>query len=134
MRAHRALKFPYKIYKTFPCPIVPIQLQGSKGWLTFDAYVDSGAFYSIFSIQDAQLMGLDFRAGRRSSITVGDGNTIPVYFHTLPMKIGTISFNAIIGFSEKLGVGFNLLGRRSVFEKFILVFDDKKRQTTFIPR
>jgi len=118
----------------FPCPIVPIQLQGPKDWLTFDAYVDSGAFYSIFSIQDAQLMGLDFRSGRRSSITVGDGNTIPVYFHTLPMMIETISFNAIIGFSEKLGVGFNLLGRRSVFEKFIFVFDDKKRQITFISR
>ena len=134
MRPHRALKFPYKIYKTFPCPIVPIQLQGPKGWITFDAYVDSGAFYSIFSAQDAELMGLDFRSGRRSSITVGDGNTIPVYFHTLPIIIGNISFNALIGFSQKLGVGFNLLGRRSVFEEFVIVFDDIKKQITFIPR
>ena len=102
--------------------------------MTFDAYVDSGAFYSIFSTQDAQLMGLDFRAGRRSSITVGDGNTIPVYFHTLPIMIGNISLNAVIGFSQKLGVGFNLLGRRSVFEKFVIVFDDVKKQITFIPR
>jgi hypothetical protein len=134
MRAHRAIKFPYKTYKTFPCPIVPIQLQGPQGWITFDAYVDSGAFYSIFSTQDAQLMGLDYRAGRRSSITVGDGNTIPVYFHTLPMMVGNISFNAVIGFSQKLGVGFNLLGRRSIFEKFVIVFDDVKKQITFILR
>jgi hypothetical protein len=67
-------------------------------------------------------------------MTVGDGKSIPVYFHTLPIIIGNVSFNAIIGFSEKLGVGFNLLGRRSVFEKFVVVFDDIKRQITFISR
>ena len=50
------------------------------------------------------------------------------------MTIGNISFNAVIGFSQKLGVGFNLLGRRSIFERFVIVFDDNKKQITFIPR
>ena len=130
MRAKRRIIFPYKIYRGFPCPMVTVRLNG----FDIEAYVDSGAFYSIFSAFEAEAIGIDFKRGKRSDIIVGDGNTIPVYFHTLTMTIGSISFSSVIGFSEKLGVGFNLLGRRSVFEKFVIVFDDVKKQITFIPR
>jgi len=110
--------------------MVTVRLNG----FDVEAYVDSGAFYSIFSSYEADAIGIDYRRGKQNNIVVGDGNTIPVYFHTLPVTIGDISFNAVIGFSQKLGVGFNLLGRRSVFEKFVIVFDDIKKQITFIPR
>ena len=110
--------------------MVTVRLNG----FDIEAYVDSGAFYSIFSSYEADAIGIDFKKGKLNNIIVGDGNTIPVYFHTLPITIGNISFNAVIGFSQKLGVGFNLLGRRSVFEKFVIVFDDVKKQITFIPR
>jgi hypothetical protein len=130
MRPQRGIIFPYKIYRGFPCPILTIRLNG----FDIDAYVDSGAFYSVFSAFEASVIGLDLKKGKQSSIMVGDGKTIPVYFHTLPVTIGHISLDAIIGFSDKLGVGFNLFGRRSVFERFILIFYDVKRQVTFIPR
>ena len=58
-----------------------------------EAYVDSGAFYSIFSAFEAEAIGIDFKKGKLNNIIVGDGNTIPVYFHTLPVMIGNISFN-----------------------------------------
>jgi len=130
MRAKRRIIFPYKTYRGFPCPMVTVRING----FDIEAYVDSGAFYSIFSAFEAEAIGIDFKKGKLNNIIVGDGNTIPVYFHTLPVMIGNISFNAVIGFSQKLGVGFNLLGRRSVFEKFVIVFDDIKKQITFIPR
>ncbi len=130
MRVNRRINFPYKTYRGFPCPIITIGLKG----FDIDAYVDTGAFYSVFSSYEADVIGIDYKRGQRISVLVGDGNVIPVYLHHLSIALGPIKFNAVIGFSEKLGVGFNLLGRRSIFERFIVVFDDVKKQVTFIPR
>ena len=134
MRPSRAVKFPYKIYRAIPCPIITLEMRGPKGWFNADAYVDSGAFYSVFCVQDAEMIGLDYRKGKAGHIVVGDGNVMPVYFYNLPVMIGPVTFDAIIGFSPKLGVGFNLLGRRSVFERFVVIFDDVKRQIFFVSR
>ena len=105
-----SVKFPYKIYKGNPCPIININIQGPKGWLKIESYVDSGAFISIFTIEEAQNLGLDIRKGKQTYMTVGDGSLIPAYLFKLPVKIGDVSFKATIGFSPRLGVGFNLLG------------------------
>ncbi|MBI3315033.1 MAG: hypothetical protein HYZ86_03720 [Candidatus Omnitrophica bacterium] len=109
-------------------------MRGPKGHFDVDAYVDSGAFYSIFCVEDAEMIGLDYSKGKRSHVVVGDGNALTVYFHHLPVTIGDVSFNAVIGFAPKLGVGFNLLGRRSIFERFVVIFDDVKKQVSFIQR
>lgn len=130
MRVDHSIKFPYKIYRNIFCPIVTLEISQ----IAIDAYVDSGAFYSIFSIQEADLIGIDYKKGKQGSALVGDGNMIPVYFHSLPITIGNISFKATIGFSPRLGIGFNLLGRKDVFERFIVIFDDVKKIITFLPR
>lgn len=134
MRINRAIKFPYKSYKNIPCPIITLEFMGPDGWFSVDAYVDTGAFYSIFCIQDAELIGIDYEMGKQGFATVGDGSLIPVFFHILPVKIGNISFKATIGFSPRLGVGFNLLGRKDIFNHFIVIFDDIKETVTFLPR
>ncbi|MBU0694193.1 MAG: hypothetical protein KKC11_05935 [Candidatus Omnitrophica bacterium] len=107
---------------------------GTQKWSILDAYVDTGAFYSIFCIQDAEFLGINYQKGKQSFATVGDGSLIPVYFHNLPIKIGNISFKATLGFSPRLGVGFNLLGRKDIFERFVVIFDDVKKVVTFLPR
>jgi len=67
-------------------------------------------------------------------VTVGDGGFIPVYLHKLDVKVGDIPFKATIGFSERLGVGFNLLGRKDFFTHFDITFSDKTRILTFTPK
>ncbi len=130
MRADNSIKFPYKIYRNILCPIITLEISQ----IGIDAYVDSGAFYSIFSIQEADLIGIDYKKGKQGGALVGDGNIIPVYFHYLPIIIGNISVKAMIGFSPRLGIGFNLLGRKDIFERFIVIFDDVKKTITFLPR
>ena len=129
MRARRSIAFPYQFYKGIFSPVIPIEINGTR----IDAYVDSGAFFSIFKVEVAQYLGINYQSGLRGSIMVGDGNLIPVFFHSLAMKIGNISFKATIGFSPKLGVGFNLLGRQDVFNRFKIIFDDQKQSITFLP-
>jgi hypothetical protein len=64
-------------------------------------------------------------------IVVGDGSYIPTYFHDLSLKIGQHEIIAPIGFSERLGVGFNVLGRTGIFDRFQVCFNDHTRKVTF---
>ena len=129
----RPVVFPYKTYRGIPCPIVSVGLQGPLGWIHVEAYVDSGAFLSIFSVQEAAGLGVDYRKGKPVLITVGDGRTIPVYTHRLPLQLGSTRFPATIGFSPGLGVGFNLLGRQDIFTHFDITFSDATRCMVFRP-
>mgnify|MGYP007042401105 CR=1 FL=1 len=64
-------------------------------------------------------------------IVVGDGSFIPVYIHNLPIQIGESEIFAPIGFSERLGVVFNILGRKGIFDQFQVCFNDLTRKVTF---
>lgn len=124
-------QLPYTLYHGNPAPIVPVEIKGADGWKRLQAYVDSGAAYSIFGIAEAQWLGLDFHKGMLITAIVGDGNHIPVHLLKVPVRLGTVEFEATIGFSEKLGVGFNLIGRKDFFEQFRICFSDKERVITF---
>lgn len=127
----RLITFPYKAYRGIPCPIVSVGIKGPLGWIQAEAYVDSGAFLSIFSLNEAAGLGVDYRRGKETFVTVGDGGLIPVYVHNLPTQIGSVTFRAAIGFSPRLGVGFNLLGRQDIFAHFDVTFSDTTHTLTF---
>jgi hypothetical protein len=126
--------FPYKSYRGFFCPIIPFEIHGAHGWLTTEAYVDSGAFCTILFAREAVGLGINYRKVKPVYVTVGDGSLMPVFYHILPIKIGAISLRATIGFSDRLGVGFNLIGRRDIFWRFDINFSDSAKAITFLPR
>jgi hypothetical protein len=121
------IEFPYTFHKQYLLPIIPVLIERHKIW----AFVDSGATFSILSIDEARRIGLDWEKGRRQMIVVGDGSFIPTYFHDLPVQIGEYEVIAPIGFSERLGVGFNILGRTGIFDHFRVCFNDYARRLTF---
>jgi hypothetical protein len=112
-------------------PMVPIKMKGGDRWFEFWAFVDSGATYSIFALKEAEALGIEVKKGKKTMVVVGDGSYIPVYLFEIPVRIGDVEFIAEIGFSEKLGVGFNLLGRRVVFDLFRVCFSDREEKVTF---
>lgn len=76
-------------------------------------------------------MGLDLSNAIKRMVVVGDGSFIPVFFVTLPVRLGEVVLQAEIGFSEKLGVGFNLIGRKDIFNTFKVCFSDEKKIVSF---
>jgi predicted aspartyl protease len=110
-------------------PIIPISINSHKLWV----FVDSGATFSMLSVDEAVRLGIDWQSGRRQMIVVGDGSYIPTFIHDLPVQIGDSQITAPVGFSERLGVGFNLLGRTGVFDQFEVCFNDHARIVTFQP-
>ncbi|OGX04770.1 MAG: hypothetical protein A3G87_02895 [Omnitrophica bacterium RIFCSPLOWO2_12_FULL_50_11] len=129
----RSVGFPYVRHRGYFVPIIPFQIHFPKAWGTLFAYVDTGASFTIIRSSDAQVFGYDFTKGKKMMVTVGDGGLIPVYLTRLPVRIGHFEFLATIGFSLKLGVTFNLLGRASVFDRFDVTFSDRRRKLIFTP-
>jgi hypothetical protein len=120
------MKFKYTDFRGKFLPLVPIELKG-KEWVKFMGYLDSGASYSVFHSDVLRILDLDITEGRRQFITVGDGSLIAVYFHRVPVRFSETHFEADIGFSKQLGIGFDIIGRRDIFERFVICFDEKNK-------
>ena len=121
------IEFPYTRHKGYLMPIIPVSISNYRFWV----YVDSGATYSIINAYEAEDIGIKWSQGKKQMIVVGDGSFIPVYFHDITLKIDLWEVEAPIGFSERLGVGFNLLGRTGIFDQFQVRFNEYTRKVTF---
>ena len=117
------MKFSYVNIRGKFLPIVPIEIKTKEGWVELRAFADSGATQSIFS-NFAEVLGVELEKGKRENAIVGDGSLIPIYLHKLKVNFANEQFNAVIGFSRRLGVEFNILGRKDFFDRFVFAFDD----------
>ncbi len=131
--APKLVTFPYRLSGGRLAPIISAGVRIGQAWRPIQLYLDSGATYTILRARVAQDVQFDYETGRKVLVQVGDGTLIPVFLHQLPMQIGSRRFVAPVGFSAKLGVPFNLLGRLGVFEHFRICFIEKRRTVTFLP-
>lgn len=110
-------------------PIIPVVLSWRGVYLQSEAYLDSGAFYSIFKIGVATELGLDLSRAKERMFVVADGSFIPAKLVKLPIQIGGRRRIAEVAFSDRLNIGFNLLGRKDIFEAFDeVIFRERKRE------
>ncbi len=108
-----------------------IWFKGSEEWVEFKAFVDSVAGYSIFKAEMAEIPGLRLEDGKESYVTVGYGSLIKVYIHDVCVRIADKEFEAAVGFSRHLGIGFNIIGRLDIFDRFTVCFDESEKIVGF---
>jgi predicted aspartyl protease len=123
--------YQYKRLKDLKVPIITLAIRYGEMWHPVEAYVDTGATYSVFTAQVADRLGLSYRTGRKVYVQVGDVGFIPVYLHDLEIQIGKHRVVVPLGFSGKLGISFNLLGRTGIFDFFKVCFDERDFVVTF---
>ena len=126
----RSIEFKYALHKRRNVPLIPVSLRTGGKWREVWAYVDSGSFYTIFDDKVAEILDINLITGEKVLAVVGDGSFIPIYLHKVGMRIGEDEFGIKIGFSPKLGVGFNLLGM-DVFDRYRIVFDNRAKKIIF---
>ncbi|MEK6937478.1 MAG: hypothetical protein AABX04_00395 [Nanoarchaeota archaeon] len=78
-------------------------------------------------------MGLTLEEGTITEMVLGDGNILKIYLHHLPITIADREFTVIVGFSKGLGIRFNIIGRKGIFDKFLVCFNEKDKEIEFIP-
>jgi len=125
----RSLDFPYTRLGGLFLPIVPLTIMSRNVAFRTDAYVDSGAFYSIFRSEILDSLGLRKEQGQLKMLKAADGKLIGGYLFRLTLEIGTVKLRPLIAFSDQLNVGFNLLGRHTVFSSFDGVAFNERRKT-----
>jgi hypothetical protein len=126
----RLIEFNYALHRQRDVPIVPVGLRTSGKWKEVWAYIDSGSFYSIFDDKVAEMLEIKLTAGEKVLAVVGDGSFIPIYLHRVGIRIEDDEFDMRIGFSPKLGVGFNLLGM-DIFDRYRVTFDNRTKKVIF---
>jgi hypothetical protein len=128
----RSLVFPYTRLGGHFAPIIPVTLFGRDIPFKTEAYVDSGAFCSIFHSEILGALHLPMGQGRVRMLKAADGNFIRARSFLLPLQIDDIKIRAPIAFSDKLTVGFNLLGRQAIFSSFgDVAFREREKQVIF---
>ncbi len=125
------IRFPYQRYRGGTAPIVPLKALAGKRWRTLWAYVDSGAAYSVLTLADAKRLGLLKIKARRVLVTTSGGRTRGISLHRLWVKLGPDRISITFGVPRGFDVDFNLLGRRDLFKKYVICFDDCRGTLTF---
>ncbi len=115
-------------------PIIPIRVRGRRRWHTIDVYVDSGAFCSILRPEEARRLGAEELVAQPVKIATSGGRTMALKLYRLAAKIGTWRGVVTFGVPQGFDIEFNLLGRKDVFEQFIISFDEAAATVTFRPR
>jgi hypothetical protein len=112
-------------------PKITVSLYSTNNnWHHFRVYVDSGADISLFTKDDAGILGLTLKEGKYKPI-IGVGRTlIPAYIHTIKLKIGDTELNAKVAFADSDETS-RLLGRTDIFPYFKITFNEQKLEITF---
>ena len=132
--APRRFTFPYlNDLSGRAAPIVYLQVWTGNRWVYLQAYVDSGASWSIFHADVAQLLGIKLAKSPRRYMALGNGSVIPIYLHRIRVRFAGQEFSVPAGFSDALHVGFNLLGRSGFFDRFVMSFNDRTKTLTVVP-
>lgn len=130
----RRVVFPYlKDNRGRYAPLVYLQAWTGNRWLYLQAYVDSGASWTIFHADVASLLGINLARSARRSMMLGNGTVIPIFLHQVRVRFAGKEFTVPAGFSDDLQVGFNVLGRAGFFDRFVLSFNDRARLLTATP-
>jgi len=81
----------------------------------------------------ARQLGLNSGEGKKRLVVVGNGNLICIYLFKLIVEVAGQSFPAEIAFSDQLRVGFNLIGRKGIFEHFDeVIFRERRREIAMV--
>ena len=127
------MKFKYKFFEGKFLPIIIFKLKGKTELVEARAYIDTGASYSLFHADMAEILGLKLEEGIKHEFIVGDGDILKVYLHKVKMSLAGKKFIVTVGFSKEIGVGFNILGRKDIFDKFKICFDERNKEIDFMP-
>lgn len=113
--------------------MIPVGIKSDYSrWWKVNAYLDSGAFYSIFDDSVADLLSINLTDGQKMTAVVGDGDRMPFYLHTVSLQIGRDQIRMQIGFSRELKVGFNILGL-DLFDRYEVTFNNKRKTISMKP-
>lgn len=121
------MKFSYQLFRDSYYPIIPVVIIKNSKKVKTPVVVDSGATISIFNSRIAEPLKLNIESGEKR-IFQGASAKLIGYIHNVRMAIADNEIECKVAFSDELSTSFNLLGRESIFDKFLITFNEKERE------
>lgn len=113
-------------------PVIKIRFKDKKGeWLSLFLIIDSGATISALPKSDALIFGIDIQKGKKMMISSISGEKLVGWQHQITARIGSEFLELPVVFLDR-DTTPRVLGRAGIFEKFLLVFEEKKKRTGFV--
>ena len=91
-----SIVFPYKQINRRYMPIIPITLYGSNIAISVEAYIDSGATFSVFNYEIAGELKISLKDAREQYLVVGDGGFIPSRLIKIPVQMVVKNLSATL--------------------------------------
>ena len=108
-------------------PIVDFIIYFKKNISRTSALIDSGATISIFRPEVARSLGITIENGKEIFLG-GVGGRIKGFVHDVELEVAGKKISCPVVFSNEYHVSLNLLGRAGFFDKFKIIFEEKKKQ------
>lgn len=122
-------KFGYAKVGEKEYPLIPISLRHGSQELTTLALIDSGATISVFRSEVAEALDLDWRKGEEMLLQSANAK-FAAYVNKMKVRIEDTELTLKIAFTEELTTSFNILGRESFFESFIVEINERNKIVT----
>ena len=126
------MKFPYISFRGKYFPVIPVTLVSNGKTFETNAIVDSGATLSLFHAPIGRDLGIDVESGEKH-IFQGVSAKLVGYIHSIKMIVAGKEIDCKVAFSDELSTSFNLLGRETVFDRFLVTFNEKNRELSIEP-
>ena len=104
-------------------PIIPLLVGFGNDWVPINALVDSGANLCIFNADVGRALGIEIEKGEKLILS-GIAGKITSFVHKIKLNIEGEEMEVEAAFTDELAVSINLLGRKDLFERFSITFDD----------
>ena len=106
-------------------PLIQVVLIGPKDKIKMLALLDSGADYSLFSLEVAEKLRIPVEKGKRISLQGVAGQPFTGFLHEVPVQVEDTTLKCKIVFSK---VRATLLGRDNFFLPFLITFNEKHQK------
>lgn len=121
-----------KITQQISRPIIPVYLRSKKTFVFYQALIDSGADFCMFSIEIAK--ALDVKLTKSNNTLKGIGkDSINGYWGEVEIKVGTKRYTTTALFADIEAIGHGILGQRGFFDHFDVRLNYQEQRITVTP-
>lgn len=121
------MTFPYReITPHIKRPIIRVILKSKDTFVIYPVIIDSGADYCIFSIELAQVLGIELSKSKISFMGVGK-ERVQGFWGEVEIRVGEVSYKLKAIFAEISEFGHGILGQKGFFDHFDVNLSYKKQ-------
>ncbi len=108
----------FEITSKIARPIIPIILKSQTKLMLYSALIDSGADYSIFNLDIAEVLGIKLQSKDKVKFIGVGRESIVGFWSNIEIIIGGTKYETHAIFAEISEFGHGILGQKGFFDQF----------------